>query len=345
MLLITLGYLFMWLFARYWLPSDGGWGSVAALAACVVVWASGSVWCDVSVICTSVHNFAPDRGRIVGVLKSFFGLCASIVTQYYSGFFRGDVDGFLLFLTIYLPIVIISGSFFLELVPQSQVVALKRAGRRRVSFTIAWVVVYAAVLTTLSLLENYWSNHGSLAQHHTFSYLAVAVTVGCLLVFTHSAFNVGDGPELHAEAGSVDPSADPQHAPLLSEIGAVDAADEAGPGDHGSGLEEVEEEVPLGMSLVQACKSLEFMLMYFSVLVGAGGGIMLINNIGQVNQSYGGLKGTQSVFVSLISTILTTPHVLVHQCAACIESLLIQCDRVWFAQVYSTVWAGWELDT
>lgn len=60
---------------------------------------------------TQLKNFSTkSRGRIVGLMACFFGLCSGIFTQLYKGFFTtdgnsdaGDIGAFLLFMAIAIP--------------------------------------------------------------------------------------------------------------------------------------------------------------------------------------------------------------------------------------------------
>ncbi|KAK9838163.1 hypothetical protein WJX81_005591 [Elliptochloris bilobata] len=79
-----------------WLAASGRaappyWALVGLTA---VAFAGGS-WVDTACIATNVRNFPGHRGTIVGVLKSFAGLSASVFTAVYLAAFRPDAAAFL----------------------------------------------------------------------------------------------------------------------------------------------------------------------------------------------------------------------------------------------------------
>ena len=55
-----------------------------ALVAC-----NGGTWVDTCCLVTNVRNFPNERGVVVGVLKCFVGLCASIYTGIKPNHYHG----------------------------------------------------------------------------------------------------------------------------------------------------------------------------------------------------------------------------------------------------------------
>ena len=62
-----------------------------------------SGWWDASAIPMASKTFKQDRGLVIGLLKAFYGISASVVTVAYQSFFRPDVPSFLLALACALP--------------------------------------------------------------------------------------------------------------------------------------------------------------------------------------------------------------------------------------------------
>ena len=45
------------------------------------MWGHGAGYFDCAVIATCAHNFPSSRGRVMGVVKAFYGLSGSLLTQ------------------------------------------------------------------------------------------------------------------------------------------------------------------------------------------------------------------------------------------------------------------------
>ena len=93
--LTLLGYGGLWLCAAH--PTLNNFGLLWIFW---FMWGHGAGYFDCAVIATSAHNFPGARGKVMGVVKAFYGLSGSLLTQIYRAFFSGDgqVPGFLLFL-------------------------------------------------------------------------------------------------------------------------------------------------------------------------------------------------------------------------------------------------------
>lgn len=57
---------------------------------------NAGTWFDTAAIVTNVRNFPNSRGFVVGILKSFLGLSASLYTTLYLAFLAPDAVTFLL---------------------------------------------------------------------------------------------------------------------------------------------------------------------------------------------------------------------------------------------------------
>jgi hypothetical protein len=59
---------------------------------------NAGTWFDTAALVTNVRNFPNSRGYVVGILKSFLGLSASVYTTIYVAAFAPDAVTFLLVL-------------------------------------------------------------------------------------------------------------------------------------------------------------------------------------------------------------------------------------------------------
>ena len=87
--LASLGYLLAYLRTA---GSFAGTPSVLIMSLFMALAWHGGAWFDSAAVTTAVKLFPANRGMIVGVVKSFFGLSASILSQLFLAFFD-DADG------------------------------------------------------------------------------------------------------------------------------------------------------------------------------------------------------------------------------------------------------------
>ena len=86
--LTLLGYGGMWLCA-----ANPQLGSFGLLWIFWFLWGHGSGYFDAAVIATSAHNFPGARGKVMGVVKAFYGLSGSLLTQSFRAIFPGEGQG------------------------------------------------------------------------------------------------------------------------------------------------------------------------------------------------------------------------------------------------------------
>ncbi len=68
-------------------------------------------------VATTLRNFPYDFGAVIGIVKSFYGLSASVYARVYSTWFSHDPDGFLLFL-VFTPAFALLCLFFVRFAPK-----------------------------------------------------------------------------------------------------------------------------------------------------------------------------------------------------------------------------------
>ncbi|GFR39689.1 hypothetical protein Agub_g164, partial [Astrephomene gubernaculifera] len=117
-LLLAAGYLGLYSAA------SGGLTPAFGLVCCFAVLAgNSSTWFDTTCIVTNVRNFPRDRGTVVGILKAFVGLSASIFSAVYAAAFapagpQGAVR-FLAFLGCVPPLLTAGLTAAINLVPEA----------------------------------------------------------------------------------------------------------------------------------------------------------------------------------------------------------------------------------
>lgn len=87
----------------------------------VIIANNGGCWLETAGLVTCVRNFETERGAVVGILKSFLGLSASLYTTIYMSFAAPDALRFILVLAIVPPVVTLFAAPGLNFVPFVQV--------------------------------------------------------------------------------------------------------------------------------------------------------------------------------------------------------------------------------
>jgi len=82
-----LGYALAYMASVGWLPAN-----VATLGAFFFIAYHGLGYLDTAAISTSVKNFPGNKGAVIGLLKSLFGLSGSVIASVAVGFFGGSVS-------------------------------------------------------------------------------------------------------------------------------------------------------------------------------------------------------------------------------------------------------------
>ncbi|MEW5313536.1 MAG: hypothetical protein WDW38_005096 [Sanguina aurantia] len=78
---------------------------------------NAGTWFDTTALATNIRNFPADRGTVIGILKSFLGLSASIYSSIYITTFAPDAVNFLRFLAVVPPLLVLCAGTFINFVP------------------------------------------------------------------------------------------------------------------------------------------------------------------------------------------------------------------------------------
>ncbi|KXZ55188.1 hypothetical protein GPECTOR_3g333 [Gonium pectorale] len=91
--------------------------SFAFVCACAFLGGNSSTWFDTAAIVTNVRNFPHDRGTVVGILKAFVGLSASVYSSVYAAAFAPAAVGYLRFIATFPPLIVLGLLAVVNLVP------------------------------------------------------------------------------------------------------------------------------------------------------------------------------------------------------------------------------------
>ncbi|KAL6661864.1 hypothetical protein ACP70R_001248 [Stipagrostis hirtigluma subsp. patula] len=285
---------------------------------------NGETYFNTAALVSCVQNFPKNRGPIVGILKGFAGLSGAILTQIYAMIHSPDHAALIFMVAVGPTMVVIALMFLIRPV----------GGHRQVrpsdgtSFTFVYSVclLLAAYLMGVMLLEDLVDLSHSVIVLLTiiliFLMLLPIVIPVVLSFFSDNNESVYELllPSPRNEDASASASSEEQHEVILSEVedekpkdidllpaserqkriaelqaklfqaaavGAVRVKRRKGPRRG--------EDFTLTQALIKA----DFWLLFFSLLLGSGSGLTVIDNLGQMSQSLG--YDETHIFVSMIS--------------------------------------------
>ncbi|CAO2179818.1 unnamed protein product [Urochloa humidicola] len=314
------GYGWVWLAVTRRVPVPPLW----AMCILIFIGNNGETYFNTAALVSCVQNFPKSRGPIVGILKGFAGLSGAILTQIYAMINSPD-DAALIFMVAVGPTMVVIALMF---------IVRPVGGHRQIrpsdgtSFTFVYSVclLLAAYLMGVMLLEDLVDLSQSMTVLLTIIlilFLLVPIVIPVLLSF----FSDDDEtlyalllPSPRKEEASASTSSEEQQEVILSEVedekpkdvdllpaserqkriaelqarlvqaaavGAVRVKRRRGP-RRGEDF-----------TLMQALIKADFWLLFFSLLLGSGSGLTVIDNLGQMSQSLG--YEETHIFVSMIS--------------------------------------------
>lgn len=259
---VFLGFLFMW-------------GCVVGLiedvpvpVMCFFAWlsANGQTFLNTTNVVTGLRNFPEYSGTIIGIMKGFLGLSGAILIQLYHTFFDGDPATFLLMLAC-LPAFISVLFMFLLRIYQVQDCDYKK---HLDGFSVVTVIIVVYLMCTI-VLQNFMS----------LPYWARVFTFTILMVLLASPFGIAvkahwEDTRIFSQALSIEttaPAIEYQELPS-EEVQVQDTSDDTLP---------LEEE----MNVLQAMCTVEFWMLFVTMIAGLGSGLSMINNMSQIGESLG----------------------------------------------------------
>lgn len=295
-------------------------------AMCILIFIgnNGETYFNTAALVSCVQNFPKNRGPIVGILKGFAGLSGAIITQIYAIMHTPD-DAALIFMVAVGPAMVVVALMF---------VVRPVGGHRQVrpsdgiSFTFVYSVclVLAAYLMGVMLLEDLVGLSETVMVVCTIILIALLllpIVIPVILSFfsndDESAYAaLLPSPRREEASGSV-PSEE-QNEVILSEVEDVKPKDVdlLPASERQKRIAELQtrlfQAAAVGavrvkrrrgprrgedFTLLQAMIKADFWLLFFSLLLGSGSGLTVIDNLGQMSQSLGFEES--HIFVSMIS--------------------------------------------
>ncbi|XP_042500079.1 protein NUCLEAR FUSION DEFECTIVE 4-like isoform X2 [Macadamia integrifolia] len=287
----------------------------------IFVGTNGETYFNTAALVSCVQNFPKSRGPVVGILKGFAGLGGAILTQIYAMFNSPDHAGIIFMVAVGPTMVVITLMLIVRPV----------GGHRQVqpsdglSFTFIYSVclLLAAYLMGIMLVEDFFDLNQTVITLFTsilFILLLLPIVIPILLSFSskHRPTEESLLPVPQKEESSK--SGHDMNEVILSEV----EDEKSSEVDLLSALERQKRIAQLqaklfqaaaegavrvkrrkgprrgeDFTLMQALIKADFWLIFFSLLLGAGSGLTVIDNLGQMSESLG--YDNTHVFVSMIS--------------------------------------------
>ncbi|CAN8256372.1 unnamed protein product [Cochlearia groenlandica] len=312
------GYGWVWLIVTGRAPILPLW----AMCILIFVGNNGETYFNTGSLVSGVHNFPKSRGPVVGILKGFAGLGGAIISQIYTMIHSQDPASLIFMVAVAPAVVVVCLMFLIRPV----------GGHRQIrptdgfSFTFIYCVciLLAVYVMSVMLIQDLFVVKQSVITAFTvvlFVILVVPILIPVLTSFFMDSngrvdtveeplFNRGESREPGLETPDMIFSEmedeKPKDLDLLSaserrkriarlQAQLVQAAAEGAVrvkrrrGPHRG------EDFTLTQALVKA----DFWLIFFSLLLGSGSGLTVIDNLGQMSQSLG--YNNTHVYVSMVS--------------------------------------------
>lgn len=283
-ILSLMGYAILWAAATGSLggSAESPSPSVSVVSIGAFIFNHGAGWLDTVAVTTAVKAFPNDRGLIVGLLKSFFGLSGSLVTLCYASFFKPNVVSFIFFLTILVPGVSLVSAFLMRTIPENEAsIFLTLFERKKLISSCIGVLGIASYVAAIGVLES----QNLLSPQPLLAGLLVPLLLGQIFITwpdekktKEEAIEIGtemSTPMINSEKN--------EDFDLIQESNSTVK--------HTSG----------GASFIHSFLSLDLWLLCFVFFAGTGAGLTLINNLGALTKVLGASADGQDVYVILLS--------------------------------------------
>ncbi|XP_010678619.2 protein NUCLEAR FUSION DEFECTIVE 4 isoform X2 [Beta vulgaris subsp. vulgaris] len=257
-----LGYFFIWLAVVGLIPPL----PVPLMCVFMFLAAHSQTYFNTWNVVTCVQNFPDYSGTVVGLMKGFLGLSGAILIQVYKAFFKGNPSTYILMLALLPSIVSLSLMYLVTLCPDKT-----SEDKNHLNAMSIVSILLAAYLMIILILEDII----------VFPEWARLLTFLTLLLFLSLPLKIASEAKNKEKPHPIEKS-----EPLLlyDEYGDLD-----------------DEPSQESMNLMEAAKSLNFWLLFVTMLCGMGSGLATINNMSQLGQSLGYNTSKVNTLVSLWS--------------------------------------------
>ncbi|OVA09556.1 Nodulin-like [Macleaya cordata] len=312
------GYGWVWLIVTHRVPTLPLW----AMCILIFVGTNGETYFNTAALVSCVQNFPKSRGPVVGILKGFAGLGGAILTQVYALVNSPDHASIIFMVAVGPSMVVIALMFIVR--PVGGHKQVRPSDGSSFTFIYSVCLVLAAYLMGVMLVEDLVDlSHYVVIIFTVFLFVLLLLPIVIPVTLTFFSGQRSPAEEnLLPETPKLEPTRSSQdlNEVIFSEVedekptevdllpanerqkriaqlqaklfqaaaeGAVRVKRRKGP-HRGEDF-----------TLMQALIKADFWLIFFSLLLGSGSGLTVIDNLGQMSQSLG--YDNPHIFVSMIS--------------------------------------------
>ncbi|KAI4319023.1 hypothetical protein MLD38_032673 [Melastoma candidum] len=317
-----IGYFVIWLVAVGILPRLPLW----VLCIFIFLGTNGETYYNTGALISCVHNFPRNRGPVVGILKGFAGLSGAIMTQIYVMLNYSNESSLILMIAVLPSLVVIAVMFFIRYVDGVR----QARPADNISFLLLYTfcILLAAYILVILLMENLLNiSHalGTLLAAILIVFIVLPIQIPIVLSFFSGSTSPPEESLLADSQEQSSQTADNPEQVTPSGVIFSDIEDEKSEGldlltesERKKRIARLQTELVHAaaegavmvrrkkgprrgedFTMLQALCKLDLWLMFFSLLLAAGSGLTVVDNLGQICQSLGYQQ--TGIYVSMIS--------------------------------------------
>ncbi|QDZ19958.1 MFS general substrate transporter [Chloropicon primus] len=280
----------------------------------------GGFW-DGSALPMATKNFAPDKGLIVGLLKGFWGISASVITVLYQSYFRPNISSFMLMMAIGLPAGALATLHTANVSPKADVKPLTLEERARICFfgygLLGALVVY---VSSSSIFQKD-------ASYPILGNVLIILIAFCGVLYFPTKVPGSIGRKLGLGLTK-------SHELKLSDLEEEDEDKEM---QDATLLPMVQVQPEPALEYAEVMRSKEFWLLFTVMVIVQGAGITLFNNVGELVEALDGESGARDSYVVLLSVGNCLGRALIGICSDLYSNVWSKATFVLFISVVMMV--------